>query len=61
MLKKLMKNELKATSRIYAVIYVVFAALLIVERLSLLTANVSRNVDGVAAAVRQVLREQAKP
>lgn len=55
MLKKLMKNELKATSRIYAVIYVVFAALLIVERLSLLTVNVSRNVDGVAGQLAQSL------
>lgn len=35
MLKKLLKNEFKATSRVYIAIYLVFTALMTVERLSL--------------------------
>lgn len=51
MLKKLIKNELKQTCRVYAVIYAAFTVLMIAERLSLLTEEVPAGTDGLFAGV----------
>ena len=51
MLKKLLKNEFKATSRVYIAIYLVFTALLTVERLSIFSFGNVETADSFLGSI----------
>lgn len=51
MLKKLMKHEFRATRRFFLPAYVIFAVLLVVERLSLLAMPAVEKSDGILGAM----------
>ena len=55
MLKKLLKNEFKATSRVYVAIYLVFTALMTVERLSLFAFGNAQAADGFLETLSMLL------
>ena len=55
MLKKLLKNEFKATSRIYIAIYLVFTALLTVERLSIFASSSTVRGEGFLFQISEFL------
>lgn len=55
MLKKLLRNEFKATSRVYIAIYLVFTALLTVERLSILVSDSAAYKEGFLLQISEFL------
>ena len=51
MINKLIKNEFKATARIFLGIYIVFVSLLTVERLSILGSTYLHNIGGIISTI----------
>lgn len=55
MLKKLLKHEFKATGRFFLPAYGTFAALLVVERMSLLSLEYLSNMGGIVGSIVSIL------